>query len=109
MKEQEQSTWRVIAGKEFHFKIEVEGVTELNIIASRNFVQNFLVGGSSEELDQFFTILARQPNGEKGDLLTNGDVNIKRILDSRGYPWNVSASWHDTCWFLAANPFLDAA
>jgi len=55
-------------------------------------------------LTELFSLLEKQPNGEDGPLLTNGDVNILYIEDVNGVLRAVSACWYGGGWSLHANP-----
>ena len=51
------------------------------------------LGGEAKveiSLGQFFAAFAKQPNGEKGALLTNGYANIGYVRDIEGVLWAVS-------------------
>ncbi len=56
-------------------------------------------------LADLWTMLEKQPNGEKGNLLTNGYANIFYVRDKNGALWAVFAHWHsdDGGWSLFAN------
>lgn len=46
-------------------------------------------------LGQFFAAFAKQPNGEKGALLTNGYPNVGYVSDITGVLWAVYGRWDD--------------
>ena len=65
------------------------------------------LGGEAKveiSLGQFFAAFAKQPNGEKGALLTNGYANIGYVRDIEGVLWAVTASWLGDGWLFEANP-----
>ena len=54
-------------------------------------------------LTYLYKLLKKQPNGEKGILLTNGYANIFYIRDAnKGILWAVHAYWHGAGWFVNA-------
>jgi hypothetical protein len=55
-------------------------------------------------LGQFFAAFAKQPNGEKGTLLTNGYANVGYVRDIKGVLWAVRGDWSDDGWHFDANP-----
>jgi hypothetical protein len=55
-------------------------------------------------LGQFFAAFAKQPNGEKGALLTNRGANVGYIRDINGVLWAVYGRWNDDGWNFDANP-----
>jgi len=55
-------------------------------------------------LGQFFAMFAKQPNGEKGALLTNGNANVGYIRDSNGVLWAAYGGWGDDGWCFLAYP-----
>lgn len=58
-------------------------------------------------LGQFFAAFAKQPNGEKGTLLTNGYANVGYIRDINGVLWAVYGFWDDGGWDFGASPLDD--
>ncbi len=60
-------------------------------------------------LGQFFAVFAKQPNGEKGALLTNGYANVGYIRDINGVLWAVRGycRGHDLGWRFEADPLDD--
>jgi len=56
-----------------------------------------------------FSLIKRQKNGEKGDLLTNGYVNIVYDYDDEGNFWAVIARWRsgDGSWDVEASSVED--
>lgn len=55
-------------------------------------------------LGQFFAMFAKQPNGESGQLLTNGRANIGYIRGDDGVLWTVHGRWNDDGWVFEASP-----
>lgn len=53
-------------------------------------------------LGQLFAVLASQPNGEPGFLLTNGDYNISFVDDVDHTLWKVECSWGNVGWYIEA-------
>jgi hypothetical protein len=53
-------------------------------------------------LGQLFSVLASQPNGEPGFLLTNGDDNISFVDDVEYTLWRVKCSWDSVGWYIEA-------
>lgn len=49
-------------------------------------------------LTEMFSLMAKQANGEKGELLNNGDVNIFYIRDVNRVLRAVGVDWHDGGW-----------
>lgn len=55
-------------------------------------------------LGQFFAMFAKQPNGESGQLLTNGRANIGYIRGDDGVLWAVGGRWGGDGWSFGARP-----
>ncbi|MFH1769701.1 MAG: hypothetical protein ABH833_03500 [Parcubacteria group bacterium] len=57
-------------------------------------------------LAHFYELIKRQPQGQEGDLLTDGRANIFYVRDAENMVWAVSAGWHSVSrkWYLNANP-----
>jgi len=55
-------------------------------------------------LGQFFAAFAKQPNGEKGALLTNGYGSVGYIRGIKRVLWAVSGSWSVGGWSFEAFP-----
>lgn len=55
-------------------------------------------------LGQFFAVFAKQPNGEKGALLTNGYANVGYVRDVNGVLWTVFGYWSGDGWDFDADP-----
>lgn len=53
-------------------------------------------------LAEMFSLMEKQPNGEKGELLTNNCANIFYIRDSAGVLWAVRCHWYGGGWFVLA-------
>ncbi len=58
-------------------------------------------------LAELWQLLAAQPNGENGTLLTNGYANIFYIRDTEGTLWAVGALWSSDGWDVYANSVED--
>jgi hypothetical protein len=84
-----------------NFLGKVEPSVPAGFLKSYHLKQNSLDGPIREELgdrpetflSDFWELLAKQPNGEDGQLLTNGAANIFYIRDANGKLWAVGASW----------------
>lgn len=55
-------------------------------------------------LGQFFAVIAKQPKGEEGPLLTYGPPNVGYIRNINGDLWAVCGQWCPEGWFLSAMP-----
>ena len=55
-------------------------------------------------LGQFFAAFAKQPNGEKGALLTSGYANVGYVRDVNGVLWAVDGDWRGRGWRFGAVP-----
>jgi len=55
-------------------------------------------------LAQMYELMKAQGQGQKGNLLTNGNANIFYIRDANGTLWAVDCSWHsdNRCWHVHA-------
>ncbi len=51
-------------------------------------------------LTELYELLKKQPNGEEGDLLTNGYANIFYIKDTRGVLRAVCVDWDVDGWYV---------
>ena len=63
------------------------------------------LGGEAKveiSLGQFFAAFAKQPNGEKGALLTNGYANVGYVRDINGVLWAIRGRWDDDGWHFGA-------
>lgn len=64
------------------------------------------LGPDREEttLAHLYALLSKQPRGEKGALLTNGNANVFYIRDAKGKFWAVYAYWDgiDRGWYVSA-------
>jgi len=61
------------------------------------------IGGKEKAettLTEMFSLMEKQPNGEKGALLTNGYANIFYIRDTNGVLWAVHCHWGDGGWVV---------
>ena len=58
-------------------------------------------------LAEIFSLIEKQPNGEPGSLLTNGNANIFYVKDVDGVLRVVLVSWHRGGWSFHANPVMD--
>ncbi len=63
------------------------------------------LGGEDAEitLTEIFSLIMKQPNGESGELLTNGYANIFYVRDSAGVLRAVAVGWHGFGWSVFAS------
>lgn len=54
-------------------------------------------------LTELYDLLKKQANGEEGDLLTNGSVNIFYIRDTNGVLCAVVVRWDGVGWYVGAD------
>jgi len=93
-------------------KVESDEVAAEELVINKLLENSFdpaiitALGGEAKveiSLGQFFAAFAKQPNGEKGALLTNGYANIGYIRDINGVLWAVYGLWDDDGWYFEAN------
>lgn len=58
---------------------------------------------SETTLTEIFSLMAQQPNGEKGVLLNNGYANIFYIRDAKGVLCTVVVYWGGDGWYVSAS------
>lgn len=58
-------------------------------------------------LSEMFSLMEKQPNGEKGDLLVNGCANIFYIRGRAGVLWAVGCDWYGVGWNVRAGSVGD--
>ncbi|MST04338.1 MAG: hypothetical protein EXS49_02110 [Candidatus Pacebacteria bacterium] len=72
-------------------------------------ILNELGGEAKAEttLQEIFSLLKLQPNGEYGSLLTNGYANIFYVCDAKGELCPVYVGWHGGGWAVHAGSVTD--
>ena len=58
-------------------------------------------------LSIFWALIERQPNGERGPLLTDGCANVFYVRDARNVLWAVYVLWSSDGWDVDANEVAD--
>jgi hypothetical protein len=97
-------------------KVESDEVAAENLAINKLLENSFdpdiitALGGEAKveiTLGQFFAVFAKQPNGEKGTLLTNGYANVGYVRDINGVLWSVNGYWYACGWDFIADPLVD--